>query len=182
MIRNCFRTSTISISEVHRRCSDIATRASCRADRSLRRVCVVARARSKPPTIPLSRARTLTRAINHQREQEQHAVDSSLLAAMAASDESPGGDGTMQGDELRAPLGLCARDPTPSAAGTDRSGPGANDPSTWRDRATGDGSTEESPWLRWALEVTIRFLDILLDALQHIERRTRRERTVRSAV
>ena len=171
-------------------------------DRSLRRVCVVARARSKPPTIPLSRARTLTRAINHQREQEQHAVDSSLLAAMAASDERPGGDGTMQGDELRAPLGLCARDPTPSAAGTDRSGPGANDPSTWhdraigggglrartkpgandpstwRDRATGDGSTEESHWLRWALEVTIRFLDILLDALQHVERRTRREEMV----
>ena len=196
MIRNCFRTSTISISEV-------ATRAfRCRADRSLRRVCVVARARSKPPTIPLSRARTLTRAINHQREQEQHAVDSSLLAAMAASDESPGGDGTMQGDELRAPLGLCARDPTPSAAGTDRSGPGANDPSTWHDRAIGggglraqtmpgangpskwrdcatnDGSTEEIPRLRWALEVTIKFLDILLDALQLIERRTRPERMV----
>ena len=195
MIWNCFRTSTISISEV-------ATLASCRADRSLRRVCVVARARSKPPTIPLSRARTLTRAINHQRKQEQHAVDSSLLAAMAASDESPGGDGTMQGDELRAPLGLCARDPTPSAAGTDRSGPGANypstwhdraigggglraqtmpganDPSTWRDRATNDGSTEESPRLRWALQVTIKFLDILLDALQLIERRTRPERMV----
>ena len=206
MIRNCFRTSTISISEV-------ARRASCRADRSLPRVCVVARARSKPPTIPLSRARTLTRAINHQRKQEQHAVGSSLLAAMAASDESPGGDGTMQGDELRAPLGLCARDPTPSAAGTDRSGPGANDPSTWhdraigggglrartepgetdpstwRDRATGDdwsrGSTKKSYGFLWALarcEVAIWCLDIMLDALQHIERRTRRERMVQSPV
>ena len=102
----------------------------------------------------------------------------------------------MNGDELR---GLGARDPTPwgdriepgandprtwrdraiSGGGLRaRTEPGANDPSTWRDRATGDGSTEESPWLRWALEVTIRFLDILLDALQHIERRTRRERMV----
>ena len=78
----------------------------------------------------------------------------------------PGGEGTMNGDELR---GLGARDPTPSAAGTDRSGPGANDPSTWRDRATNDGSTEESPRLRWALQVAIKFLDILLDALQYIE-------------
>ena len=33
-------------------------------------------------------------------------MDSSLLAAMAsADDESPGGDGTMNGDGLRAPLG-----------------------------------------------------------------------------
>ena len=33
-------------------------------------------------------------------------MDSSLLAAMAsAGDESPGGDGTMNGDGLRAPLG-----------------------------------------------------------------------------
>tara|TARA_X000000950_G_scaffold8706_1_gene9619 strand:+ start:326 stop:508 length:183 start_codon:yes stop_codon:yes gene_type:complete len=56
--------------------------------------------------------------------------------------------------------------------------PGANDPSTWRDRATNDGSTEESPRLRWALEVTIKFLDILLDALQLIERRTRPEKMV----
>ena len=133
---------------------------------------------------------------------------------------------------------MCARDPTPSAAGTDRSGPGANDPSTWRDCATNDGSTEESHRLRWVLEVTIRFLDndraigggglrartepgetdprtcrdratgddwsrgsteksygflralevaiwcldIMLDALQHIERRTRRERMVQSPV
>ena len=123
---------------------------------------------------------------------------------MAASDESPGGDGTMQGDELRAPLGLCARDPTPSAAGTDRSGPGANDPSTWhdraigggglrartvepdetdpstwRDRATGDdcscGPTAQSLLFRWALENLIWCLDIILGALQYIERRTQRE-------
>ena len=195
MIRNCFRTSTsISISKKSRHVLLAGRTAPSVALLFCGRVCVVARARSKPPTIPLSRARTLTRAINHQRKQEQHAVDSSLLAAMAASDESPGGDGTMQG--------LCARDPTPSAAGTDRSGPGANDPSTWhdraigggglrartepgandpstwRDRATNDGSTEESPRLRWALEVTIKFLDILLDALQLIERRTRPERMV----
>ena len=44
--------------------------------------------------------------INDQRPQEQHAMDSSLLAAMAsAGDESPGGDGTMNGDWLRASLG-----------------------------------------------------------------------------
>ena len=57
--------------------------------------------------MPSNPARNLARAVEHQRQQEQHAVDSSLLAAMAsASDESPGGEGTMNGDELR---GLGAR-------------------------------------------------------------------------
>ena len=109
-------------------------------DRSLRRVCVVARARSKPPTIPLSRARTLTRAINHQRKQEQHAVDSSLLAAMAASDESPGGDGTMQGDELRAPLGLC-RDASSARGVRDASSAHACRAVEW-ERGRGRGEAE----------------------------------------
>ena len=37
-----------------------------------------------------------------------------MLAAMAsAGDESPGGDGTMNGDGLRAPLETGAREPTP---------------------------------------------------------------------
>ena len=39
-----------------------------------------------------------------------------MLAAMAsAGDESPGGDGTMSGDGLRAPLETGAREPTPLA-------------------------------------------------------------------
>ena len=64
--------------------------------------------------IPGNPVKNLARAIAHQRGQEQHAMDSSLLAAMAsAGDESSGGDGTMNGDGLRAPLGTGARDPTP---------------------------------------------------------------------
>ena len=52
--------------------------------------------------MPSNPARNLARAVEHQRQQEQHAVDSSLRAAMAlASDESPGGEGTMKGGELR---------------------------------------------------------------------------------
>ena len=106
------------------------------------------------------RARNLARAIDHQRRQEQHAMDSSLLAAMAsAGDESPGGDGTMNGDGLRAPLETGAREPTPWGNRTigrdglrapletgvrepwiDRIEPGANDPTTWRDRAIGGGA------------------------------------------
>ena len=104
----------------------------------------------------------------------------------------------MNGDELR---GLGARDPTPWG---DRIEQGANDrrtsrdhaigggglrartvepdetdPSTWRDRATGDdcscGPTAQSILFRWALENLIWCLDIILGALQYIERRTRRE-------
>ena len=135
-------------------------------------------------------------------------MDSSLLAAMAsAGHEGPGGDGTMNGDGLRAPLETGAREPTPWGNRTigrdglrapletgvreptpwfDRIEPGANDPRTCRDRATGDdwsrGSTEKSYGFLWALEVAIWCLDIMLDALQHIERRTRRERMVQSPV
>ena len=131
-----------------------------------------------------------------------------MLAAMAsAGDESPGGDGTMNGDGLRAPLGTGAREPTPWGdriePGADdrrtwrdhaigggglraRTEPGETDPRTSRDRATGDdwsrGSTEKSYGFLWALEVAIWCLDIMLDALQHIERRTRRERMVQSPV
>ena len=94
--------------------------------------------------MPSNPARNLARAVEHQRQQEQHAVDSSLRAAMAsASDESPGGEGTMNGDELR---GLGARDPTPWGDHAIGGGglrartvePDETDPSTWRDRATGD--------------------------------------------
>ena len=75
-----------------------------------------------------------------------------------------------------------------------RTEPGETGPRTCRDRATGDdwsrGSTEKSygvQWaqscgLLWALEVAIWCLDIMIDALQHIERRTRRERMVQSPV
>ena len=146
--------------------------------------------------MPSNRARTLARAIDHQRRQEQHAMDSSLLAAMAsAGDESPGGDGTMNGDGLRAPLGTGAREPTPwfdRAIGggglhaRPRIEPGETDPRACHDPATGDGwsrsSTEKSYGWLWALEVAIWCLDIMLDALQHIERRTRRERMVQSPV
>ena len=195
------------------------------------------------------RARNLARAIDHQRRQEQHAMDSSLLAAMAsAGDESPGGDGTMNGDGLRAPLGTGAREPTPwfdRAISRDglrapletgvreptpwfdransRGGPrapletsvraptswsdransggglrarfelGETDPGTYRDCATGDdrsrGSTEKSElqWaqscgLLWALKVAIWCLDIVLGALQYMERRTREERVIQSQV
>ena len=97
-----------------------------------------------------------------------------------ARESTPWDNRTICRDGLRAPLETSAREQTPWGH---RIEPGANDPSTWRDRATGDGSTEESPWLRWALEVTIRFLDILLDALQHIERRIlRQEKMVPSPV
>ena len=70
------------------------------------RGCVCTQEASPPKFPSMLRARNLARAIDHQRRQEQHAMDSSLLAAMAsAGDESPGGDGTMNGDGLRAPLG-----------------------------------------------------------------------------
>jgi hypothetical protein len=116
---------------------------------------------------------------------------------------------TIGRDELHAPLETGVREPTPWF---DRIEPGANDPRTWRnpnraigggglrartepgetdprisrDRATGDdwsrGSTEKSYGFLWALEIAIWCLDIMLDALQHIERRTRRERMVQSPV
>ena len=182
--------------------------------------------------IPSNPASNLARAVAHQRRQERHALDCSLLAAMAsAGDESPGGDGTTNGDGLRAPLETGAREPTPWGNRTigrdglrapletgvreptpwsDRIEPGANDPRTWRDRAThgcglrarpepgetdprtwrdratgndlSRGSTEKSNGFRWALEIAIWCLDLILDALQHIERRTRRERMVQSPV
>ena len=111
----------------------------------------------------------------------------------SAGDKSTGSDGTMNGDGLRAPLGTGAREPTPwgdRAIGGGglraRTEPGETDPRTCRDRATGDdwsrGSTEKSYGFLRALEVAIWCLDIMLDALQHIERRTRRERMVQSPV
>ena len=90
----------------------------------------------------------------------------------------------MNGDELR---GLGARDPTPWGDHAIGGGglrartvePDETDPSTWRDRATGDdcscGPTAQSLLFRWALENLIWCLDIILGALQYIERRTRRE-------
>ena len=137
-------------------------------------------------------------------------MDSSLLAAMAsAGDESPGGDGTMNGDGLRAPLETGAREQTPRGH---RIEPGANDPRTWRDRAisggglrartgpgtttqpaatgddraTGDdwsrGSTERSYAFKQAIEVAIWFLEIMLDALQLIQRRTEQDSMLQSPV
>ena len=129
-----------------------------------------------------------------------------MLAAMAsAGDESPGGDGTINDDGLRAPLETGVREPTPWF---DRIEPGANNPRTWRDRAigggglrartepgetdprsdrrraTGDdwslGSTETSYEFLCLLKVAIWCLDIMRDALQHI--RARRERVVQSPV
>ena len=168
---------------------------------------------SKIPSKPSNRAR----AIAHQRRQEQHAMDSSLLAAMAsAGDESPGGDG-MNDDGLRAPLGTGAREPTPwfdraiggggprapletsvkaptswSDRANSRDGlrarfeSGETGSRTYCDRATGDDrsrrSTENSYVFLWALQAAIWCLDIMLDALQHIERRTRREREIPSPV
>ena len=129
-----------------------------------------------------------------------------MLAAMAsAGDESPGGDGTRNRDALRAPLETGEQEPwfdRIEAVANDpttwrnrairgyglraRTEPGETDPRTCRDRATGDdwsrGPTDKSDWFLRALEVAILCLDIMLDALQHIERRTRRERMVRSPV
>jgi hypothetical protein len=114
--------------------------------------------------MPSNPASNLARAIKHQRRQEQHAINSSLLAAMAPADEE-GRDGTINDDELQAPLGT-AREPTPwfdlelsfndprtshhRAIGGGglraRTEPGETDPRTYRDHATGDdwsrGSTE----------------------------------------
>ena len=106
---------------------------------------------------------------NDQRTWRDRAMDSS-------GDESPGGDGTMNGEGLRAPLSTGAGDPTP-----------------WGNRTIGrDGvrapltENTEHPWLHsrllCALEFSIWCLDVMLDVLQHIERRTRRERTVQSPV
>jgi hypothetical protein len=98
------------------------------------RGCVTQEVTTKMPSNPAS---NLARARDHKRRQEQHAMDSSLLAAMAsAGDESPGGDGTINDDGLRAPLETGVREPTPWF---DRIEPGANDPRTWRDRAIGGG-------------------------------------------
>jgi hypothetical protein len=118
--------------------------------------------------MPSNPARNLARAQCHQHRQEQHAIDSSLLAAMAsAGDESPGGDGTSNRG------GLCAGT-EPANPRTDRD----------RARATGDdyscGSTEKR--FMWTLEGVIWYLDIILDALQHIAQRIRQERVVQSAV
>ena len=127
------------------------------------------------------------------------------------SDGTMNGDGlrarrTIGRDGLRAPLETNVREPTqwfdriePGAnvprtwrermidgGGHARTQPGETDPRTCRDRATGDdwsrGSTEKSYGFLRALEVAIWCLDIMLDALQHIERRTRRERMVQSPV
>ena len=138
--------------------------------------------------------------MRHQRSQEQDALDSSLLATMAsAGDESPGGDGTMNGDGLRArrtigrdglraPLETNVREPT---QWFDRIEPGANVPTTWRERMidgggharTKPGETDPRSYgFQWVLESVIWCLDIMLDALQHIERRTRQERMVQSPV
>ena len=125
----------------------------------------------------------------------------------SAGDESPGGDGTMNGDGPRAPLETDAREPTPWS---DRIEPGANDPRRWRDRAidggglrartkpgetdprtyrdraTGDersrGSTERSYAFKQAIEVAIWFLEIMLDALQLIQRRTQQDSMLQSPV
>ena len=121
----------------------------------------------------------------------------------SAGDESPGGDGTRNRDALRAPLETgeqepwfdrieaVANDPTTwrdRAIGgyglRARTEPGETDPRIYRDRATGDaspgGSTQER--FRWTLEVVIWLLEIVLDALhvalQHMQRRIRREEMV----
>ena len=121
----------------------------------------------------------------------------------SAGDESPGGDGTSNRDALRAPLETGEQEPW-----FDRIEAVANDPTTWRnrairgyglrartepgetdpkiycDRATGDdspcGSTQER--FRSTLAVAIWFLEIMADALhialQHMQRRIRREEMV----
>ena len=62
--------------------------------------------------IPHTVAANNARAEKHQRGQEQHALDSSMHAVIAsAGDESPGGDGTMSGGGLRAPMEPGANDP-----------------------------------------------------------------------
>ena len=74
-----------------------------------------------------------------------------------------------------------------------RTGPGMTNPKTCDDRATGDDwsrgstershrllSTERSHRLLWALELAIWFFEIIIDALQHAERRIRREIMVQS--
>ena len=110
-----------------------------------------------------------------------------------AREPTPWGDRAIGGGGLRAPLETGVREPTPwfdRAIGGGglraRTEPGETDPRTCRDRATGDdwsrGSTEKSYGFLRALEVAIWCLDIMLDALQHIERRTRRERMVQSSV
>ena len=124
-----------------------------------------------------------------------------------AREPTPWGDRTIGRDGLRAPLETNVREPT---QWFDRIEPGANVPRTWRDRtidggglhartqpgetdprtyrecATVDdwlrGSTEKSYGFRWALQVAIWWLDIVLDALQHIERRARQEEMVQSPV
>ena len=129
-------------------CSCSAADASTAAHRSLACAWLRVHARSLTTKIPSNPDRNLARAIDHQRRQEQHAMDSSLLAAMAsAGDESPGGDGTMNGDGLRAPLETGVREPTPwfdRAIGGGglraRTEPGETDPRTCRDRATGDAT------------------------------------------
>ena len=136
-----------------------------RVDRSLACAWLRVHVGSLTTKIPSNPASNSARAKIHQQRQEQHAVDSSLLAALAsAGDEAPGGDGAMSGDELRAPLRTGAREPTP-----------------WGNRATGDdrsrGSMEKTNGFLWWLEFAIWCLDIVLDALQHIQRRARQERT-----
>ena len=131
-----------------------------------------------------------------------------MLAAMAsAAMTSAGDESTINGDGLRSPLGTDARVPTPwddriepgandprtwHDHAIDRGGlraqtePGETDPRTWHDHATGGdglrGSTEKSYGFLRAIEVAIWYLDILLDALKHIHRRTRRDTSGRSPV
>ena len=137
-----------------------------RVHRSLACAWLRVHAGSLTTKIPSNPASNLARARDHKRRQEQHAMDSSLLAAMAsAGDESPGGDGTMNRGGLRA-------ETEPA------------DPRTDRDRAcaTGDdysrGSTEKRYGFMLTLEFVIWCLDLILDALKHIDHRIRQERTL----
>ena len=66
-----------------------------------------------------------------------------------------------------------------------RTEPDEIDPSTRRDRATGDDCSRDptnSEWFLRALDAAIWFFDIVLKALLHVERRARRDRMVRSPV
>ena len=216
-----------------------------RVHRSLTCTWLCVHAGSLTTKIPSNPARNSARARNHQAQQEQHALDSSLLAviASAAGDESrrpsvcntpsvfPDGDGMRNRDGRCAPLGAGAREPTPwgnHTIGRDelraplekgmeepwfdgialsdplhsgRSHPAASSPTPRRAAGhrsvrarraaaaratrtqsrspsrttTGDewprGSTQKR--FRQAIKVTIWFLEIVLDALQRMERRIR---------
>ena len=132
-----------------------------------------------------------------------------MLAAMTSADDaSHGGDGAPLGTGAREPTPWFDR----AIGGGGPRAPletSVRAPTSWSDRANSRGglrarfesgddrtrdSTEESnevpsgmQWAQgrgffWALDVAIWCLDIMLDALQHIERRTRRETMVQSPV